>query len=301
MYDDELKTEEMELDTELSPEEEAALDRFMRETAEKDSADIDFDGLHTRILEAAKKEGIVVFPKRAKSSRDSFIRRMLPGAAAAAAVFVVGLAVLAILNRLPKSGTPNGQTAYADTPTGGDKVVFTDAPRMTESMLLPTNIAEPTALVIPTESFDIDNSTKAPEITALPTEYPVKGGTAGYTVLASFTQDPVSSLELLPDGYSDRFKKVVAEEDALSASATGEDEDGLVFYSCRVTDVDDSIAVGVARYTLNEAGLLRFVWRVTEDCCLDIIVEGFDRPAAEELLLTLALCDESFSTLLDAA
>ena len=82
--DDKLRT--IEFDTELSPEEEAAIDRLLTEAAEADDSEVDYPAMLARIKAAAKEEGIVIFPSR-KEKRARIVKRVFTGFAAVAAVF----------------------------------------------------------------------------------------------------------------------------------------------------------------------------------------------------------------------
>ena len=291
----------MKNEYELSAAEEAELDRILRETAEADNREVDFDAIHDAILKNARRKGIYVFPanksakRPAAGKKNGLARSLWTGAATAAAVFVIGFTVFAVLNGI-NGNRSNNKTAYGDTNDSAVKqTLVTKAPEASapEETIEPTVAPDVVMTLAPiTPTADAARITLE---TPLPTEYPMRGGIAGYTLLAPFTVNAEVPSELLP-ALLPEIREVTSSEDEFSVTAAGEDEGRDWCYKCRVIspdsdEADTTLGVSVARYTTDFAGIIRYVWRVSEDSWLEITLIGFEREAADELLMSIPLCD----------
>ena len=297
-----MNEETMKNEYELSPAEEAELDRLLRETAEADNKEVDFDAIHDAVLKKAREKGIYVFPakkaaKRPAAKKSGLARSIWTGAAAAAAVFVIGFTLFAVLNGI-NGNSSNNKTAYGESNDSavkhGDAVV-TKAPETSvpEESFEPAFTPDTVMTLAPvTPTADAARITLE---TPLPTEYPMRGGVAGYTLLAPFTVNAEEPAELLPELLPE-IRELTSSDEELTITAAGENEGRDWCYKCRVLssdseEADTSLGVSVARYTTDFAGIIRYVWRVSEDSWLEITLIGFEREAIDEMLLSIPLCD----------
>lgn len=294
--------------SELTPEEEAAIDRILREHANAENDGIDYAAIHDAILRKAREEGISVFAKPAKPAekggkagnnekperKAAWVRYALTGLAAAAAVFVIGFAMFTILRDAFGTEKRSGQTAY--TPDDGrpaDGVVSSAEPAVRTEGIKGTSTPGIATFDPAVETHSTDT---IPEPTPIPTEYPVRGGVGGYVELASFTAEPADSTWLIPAELPE-YMPYVCSETELFVTAAGKSEEGVSRYECRILRADDSLAnaslgIGCASYQTNEfSGTVKYLWRVTEESWLSVEFAGFDREQAEEILLSLPLCD----------
>lgn len=300
MSDEKLKIEdEMMTDEPLSEEEEAEIDRLLNMTAEADDAKVDYAGIHDAVLEKARAEGIAVFPANRAESRKKTVRRVLAGVGTAAAVFAIGFfAVSVIRNSFPFLGSSSPRDLYDAESQPGRKEAYVTAPA---ANLLPAE----TTFAIRTEQAPEAVETGVPFTpaptsatknraleTPLPTEYAARGTRIGYLLVCPFTVDPVDSPELLPE-LPDFMETEVHDTD-LYAAAYGVKDGREYVYKCFESQYaypDSSLGVGVARMTAEDTGLIRFTWRVTDDCWIEVFFEGFTEEEAVSLLKTLPLCD----------
>lgn len=285
---------ELNLENELPLEESAAIDRLLSDFAEAENSEVDYASMLASIKAKARKENISVFPAAGKKRGTA--RRVLTGVGAAAAVFVVGLAAFAVIRALPFPGT-NGKTAAGDIISQSDKVIETEQPSGNNVLPDPgkTNPGEKTGKndssspAEPANTAEPVNSEDVSEI--LPTMFPVKGGLAGFVKLTRFIAAPSCSAQLVPDLLPE-FMEFKLSEAEIFASAYGADENVEYSYSCRVIDeADTELDVGVARFIETDGNCLNYLWRVNEELYLEVNFQGFSREAAEELLLSIALCD----------
>ena len=283
----------MKFEYELSPEEEAELDSLLKETAELEDEIVDYDAIHDNILKKAREEGIAVF---AKPRKKPAWKRALIYVSSAAAVIAVGLAALAVLKNgfgfLKNSGNQvafNGETA-----PHSDVAVSTKAPDSGKDNTGSKQGSDP--IVIDTNSPVLETESAAALTTPLPTVYPMRDGSVvGFVLLKPFTVAPVDSSELVPAALPSYMETSVADTELLAASL-GKNEDGLLCYKCRVLEDDAvendyGIATGVARYVAAPEGDITFLWHAAENCWLEIHLTGFGLEEAEQLLLSLPLCD----------
>ncbi len=286
-----------EIEYELSPEEEAFIDRALRETADAANRDVDFGAIHDSILKKARGEGISVFAKPA--GKKSSARRVWTGVAAAAAVFVVGLAVIAVLkNGFGFVFDKQSPSVSGDEPNEHTVAVSTDKPGRKGGVNTDLATALPTqsAAVItpkPTENVDV-----LPTSSPVPDEYPTRdGGWIGYTILNTFTTAPAGAEDLIPEALPD-FMLTKASPTELSVKSYYMSEYGEEWiYTCTASELGDTrLGVGAARFTVDPDGSVRFVWRVTETCWLDASFKGFEFDEAWDILLTLPLCAESVNS-----
>ena len=290
MMNDKMK----ETEYELSPEEEAFIDRALRETADADTAEVDSEAIYDAIMKRARGEGISVFAKPAK--KKSSYKRVWTGFAAAAAVFVVGLAVIAVLKNgfgfvFDKSAEPNSET----DPREHTVAVNTDKPKTDVMSTAPVMTLKPSQDVSLFTPGPTENIAVIPSNSPIPTEYPTKGGGwVGYTILNAFSEDPANAEDLIPASLPD-FMLTKPSQTELSVMSYYKNEYGEEWsYTCAASEVSDvQLGVGAARFTVNSDGSLRFVWRVTETCWLDAGFTGFEFDEAWDILLTLPLCAES--------
>lgn len=281
----------------LSPEEEAAVDRLLRRAAEQDNARVDYAGMLKRVKARARKEGIVVFPA-AKKRRVS-LKAILAGVGTAAAVFAVGLGVLAALKALPfaEQNAPEGITAdVSDSKnhSAGDPVKATDA---FSTQTAESGETEP-AYVIASEypSFASEEPTPSEAVVTLfPTEIAMRGGIMGYVELGSFETAPDDIDSLLPE-LLPSFMELTDDaappddEETLAVRAMGTSDMGEdYYYTCRLSDEpEDDLEVGVAKYKLMNTGELSYVWRISEDKWLTVELVAFDKTMADVMLQGLA-------------
>lgn len=296
-----MSEEKMEIEYELTPEEEALIDRALRDAANAENDKVDFDAIHDAILKKARDEGIVVFskPRAQKADRKkSSAWRLWTGFAAAAAVFVVGLAVIAVLkNGFGFLFENESGSVSEDQPREHTAVVNTKAPHKGNDGPSAITTAKPTESIAVFTPRPTENAQAQPTNSPIPTEYPMKGGWVGYTILNTFTEDPVSAEDLVPEALPE-FMLTKCSGTELYATSYYKSDDGEVWsYSCRASELGDTrLGVGAARFTVNSDGSLHFVWRVTETCWLDAEFSGFEFDDAWDILLTLPLCTESVNS-----
>lgn len=286
-----------ELFESLSPAEEAAVDRLLKGAAEADNAGVDYAGMLKGIKATARQEGIVVFP--AAKKRRPTIKAILAGVGTAAAVFAVGLGVLAALKALPfaEQNAPEGITAdVSDSKnhSAGDPVKATDA---FSTQTAESGETEP-AYVIASEYPPFTTDEPAPTeaaATLFPTETAMRGGITGYVELGSFETPPDDIDSLLPE-LLPSFMELADdaappdESQSLAVRAMGTSERGEdYYYTCRLSDEpEDDLDVGVAKYRLMNTGELSYVWRISENTWLTVELVAFDKTTADVMLQSLA-------------
>jgi hypothetical protein len=299
---------------ELSPGESEAIDRIMMSAACEEDAEVDYEGMLRRIKKAAAEEGIAVFPgakargrKSGRKGMSDLVRTLLIGAGTAAAVFVMGIAALSVLGRFGvKSEAPSAnvdelrseKAFMTEEGSSGKNAHSQDdrsKPEPTFALVTmnPTSLPEYTAE--PTQEFTI---TAMPEITAdpgfddiIPTSFPTKGGTAGVADLDHFVTDPAILEQLIPQLPYYMSAKTAPEENAVYAKGVDPATQNDRSYTCRMIESeDDELPIGYARFADDEHGLVRYIWRVTEQTYLDVEFSGFTREEAESLLVTMPLC-----------
>ncbi|MCR5808884.1 MAG: hypothetical protein K6G56_04920 [Clostridiales bacterium] len=295
----------IEFENELSPEENARIDRLLSEVAEEDDAKVDYSAMLKAIKAKAAEEGILVFPKAAaKKKKRGALKRVFMGVSAAAAVFVLGFTALTAMNVIaPKAGFRN-QDAYAPednkTVTESDHIQanrtacadFTIDPNLVKETSAATEAPAETAYVreatpvpaVPTDEPIIETA----EPTVIPTEFATKGGMSGYVAIPGFGEEPETADKLMPDEIPE-FMEQKLDDIERKASAFGSDVEGEHIFECRVEEnPDPGIPVGVAVYTDGYDGKLSYLWRITDELCLRVEFVGFDRKEAEDLLAGLA-------------
>lgn len=284
---------ELDIENELSPEGSEAIDRLLSDFARSENSEVDYGSMLASIKSKARSEGISVFAPVKK--RRNTVKRVLTGVGAAAAVFVIGLAAFAVIRTLPFPGM-NSHSAALEPGGAGDKVVEsgdsshgnvlpdpgkTGVDTKTETKD-PSGVAEPVSTAMPDFIDD-----EAP----LPTIVPIRGGIMGYVRLTDFLADPVYSAQLVPD-FLPEFMELKLGEAELYASAYGVEDKTEYLYTCRVVEApEEGFDIGVARFTEKETGELTYLWHVSEDVYIEVEFTGFDREAAEELLLSIVLCN----------
>lgn len=284
----------IEYDGELPPRESEAIDRLLSETAAFDDSEVDYSAMLGRIKQKAAEEGILIMPKaKVKKKRPDLVKRIFAGFSAAAAIFVLGFAVLTATNVIsPFAKTAPQQNAYApDKHTGNEAALFTQTVLRTD--FLP-DTEKPTGG--PSSSNDASKNTPIPvtedpavtEHSPAPTEFATKGGTSGYVSLPSMEAAPAKAEELVPDELPSCMQSR-SDSKSLSAEAYGRDGARQYSYKCTVVEnKDPGIPVGVAIYTNCEDGRLTYMWRITEGSCLEVVFEGFTMAEAKDLLYSLA-------------
>ena len=292
-----------DFDSELSPAEAASIDRILRETAEFDDSSVDYDAMLNGLKARAKAEGIVVFPAARTKKKNGLAKRLALGAATAAAVFVVGLSAMFVLNRIG-SGASNSSPIEAlvpdDAKQDGDKTVSNivtakatlgpkeDQPAATEAVR--SGSESPISVV----DTDAPEETLEPDYSPFPTEFPTKGGSAGYVDLSSFDEEPAEPEDLVPvDLPTCMNLRQPSEHEfgdpTLSAEAFGEADGQEYSYTCTVVyGLDVELEVGVAMYKYDEeSGHITYIWRISEDAYLMVDFDGFTLEDAELLLSSL--------------
>ena len=303
--DDKLRT--IEFDTELSPEEEAAIDRLLTEAAEADDSEVDYPAMLARIKAAAKEEGIVIFPSR-KEKRARIVKRVFTGFAAVAAVFILGFTVLTATKVITPFDGFSSKTAFDDAhqSPSGDVIVpgehhggkndvgQNDHPSSTAyvpSSTVDPVIVTPDPIIDPEVTPSPDQSGMVVEPTPVPTEIAERGSLTGYVWLGTFLGDPADPMYLVPGELPD-FMEAEQSDVELFVRAEGKSEEGYKFYSCRVlAEYEVELMIGAARYRANDTGSVHYLWRVTDYTFLEVELIGFDRAEAESLLISLPLID----------
>lgn len=298
MSDEKLKIEEETLtDEPLSSEEEAEIDRILKMASAEDDAKVDYKAIHDAVIEKARGEGIALFPTQRTGKRKKTLWRVLTGVGAAAAVFVVGFFAISLIDR---SFTSLGRSNSFDAPHEVDNLgskdayVPTSAPSSEPASEtgMPSS-ADPTVIIDIPATADPTFPAKGEVLTTpLPTDCLNNSAKVGYVLVCPFTTDPVDPSELLPELPGSYEAEFIGTE--LYASAEGVYNGSEYYYKCFVSRFyfsDASLGVGVARMTVEETGLIHFIWRVTEDCRLEVYFEGFTETEAIALLKTLPLCD----------
>ena len=292
-----------DIDYELSPEEASAIDRILYETAKYEDGKVDYSAMLRDIKARAKKEGIVIFPSQRTKKRAALARRIAAGVATAAAVFVLGFAVMSVVNNAKAGGKVSiSDQIAANEPAvtqTGDKIVntakaptkTTEVPVQSNSDVAETFTSAPVMTKEPvSEHSDMPVFTPEPEISPFPSEFPMRGGTIGYIELDAMdgvlTSDNAPVPEGLPECMS--IKRINGVE--LGAYAAGEQDGKAYSYTCIVLhDVESDLSIGVARYKLTEdSDKVSYLWRISEDTYLDIEFTGFDKAEADEFLISLA-------------
>ena len=293
----------IDFEAELSPEESAAMDRLLASVSADDNSRVDYDGMLARIKAAASKEGIVIFPSAAGKKRRGLIKRIALGAATAAAVFVVGLAAMLVLKTVLDDDASGGTAADIDA-------YATKVPAADHSS---AEAAEPVKLTKqPSDSVKITSapaeepdpvknpaddpvSPDQPELSPFPTEFPMRGGSAGYVELDPFADEPEAPSDLVPLDLPSCMNvapsyALSTDEPNLFAEAFGEDDGKEYSYNCTVVyDLDVDLEVGVAMYKYDEeSGHITYIWRITEEAFLIVDFDGFTVEEAQELLASLA-------------
>ena len=294
---------------ELTPEEEAAVDRIITDAANEADFDVDYASIYRAVKARAAEEGLVVFPRaerraekaaRKARKKNKTLRRVLTGLTAAAAALVIGFGVYGILNgnilpgALDAKDAPGEQTAIVETTEkmrGGSssaptQETFTEEPAVTQEPVKATQMN-----VIPVTQTPVQPTEEV--ITPEPTEYLADDFEMGFVDLGAFDTTPEDMLELVPG--------LLPDQEQMSGTAGSIDEplqvnivgtvDGEGYdYTCEVLpEVDEELEVGVARWEQTAEGALTYIWRVTEDTCLKINLTAFDREGAEMLLSRFAL------------
>lgn len=282
---------ELNFESELSPEESAAIDRILSDCAEAENSEVDYASMLASIKARARKERISVF---APAKKKNTAKRVFTGIGAAAAVFVVGLAAFAVIRALPFPGA-SGKYASADHAPQGDKVVETaeignvlpDPGKTVPGVT--AEAKDPGAAVIATPDPEPVNTEDAAD--ALPTLCPIKGGIVGYVRLTDFLSEPTCSAQLVPDMLPE-FMEFKLGEAELFAAAYGMEDEVKYSYSCRVAEApEEEFDIGIARFIELESGSLTYLWHVCEGVYLEVEFAGFDRAAAEEMLYSIVLCN----------
>lgn len=295
-----------EFDIELSPEEEASIDRIMAEAAALDNAEVDFDAIYMGVKRRAAEEGIVIFPSkrdRRANTRRGILRAALAGAAVAAAVLAVGFGALTLVKQVfPES---KGNNVIADATVSEDasaSLKTAKAPSPTSAVVDTEPGEEGTHMFSAVPATQEPDLTEDPFLTPLPTETAMKGGVMGYVLLDSFDFVPDEIREIVPDDLPAFMVTKGIEDPVLEAKSYGVVEDTEYYYECRKLSVFDieqgetdiELGVGVARYSYDETALtLHYLWRISEDSFLRIDFLGFDRYSAEDLLLGMANAGEA--------
>ena len=278
------------------------MDRLLASVSAEDNSRVDYDGMLKRIKAEAREEGIVVFPSAAARKRKGLVKRLALGAATAAAVFVVGLAVMLVLRTVLGDDASGGISADVDafasnapaenhdsavaetakaTRRPADSVKITGAPAET-----PDTVKKPDEDPV---------SADTPELSPFPTEFPMRGGSAGYVELDPFADEPEAPSDLVPLDLPSCMNvapsyALSTDEPNLFAEAFGEDDGKAYSYNCTVVyDLDVDLEVGVAMYKYDEeSGHITYIWRITEEAYLVVDFDGFTVEEAQELLASLA-------------
>ncbi|MBO4848580.1 MAG: hypothetical protein J5586_05460 [Clostridia bacterium] len=301
------KIKNLKPDIELSLEEDAYIDRLLSEAAEADDSEVDYAAMLGRIKAAAKEEGIVIFPSR-KAKRARVMKRVFTGIAAVAAVFILGFTVLTATKILdPFAGLSLDKTANhkpnADEISGtitpgdyhGSQTAFvSDHPKNTGSA--PDFTYDP-VIVTPDPANTADSTfepVETPEVvpTPVPDMFASRGGLTGYVWLGTFLGDPADSMLLVPKDLPE-YMEVDISDVELCAKAEGISEEGVFrSFNCRVLpELDDEMMIGAALFRMNDMGLLRYLWRVTDYSFLEVVFIGYTPEDAVSLLQSSPLID----------
>lgn len=297
-----------ELDIELSPEETAAIDRLMKSVADADDREVDYDAMLDSIKRRAAGEGIFVFPAKKKTKKEGLLKRFAMGAATAAAVFAVGLFAMTMINKLSadkdQSESPAVDAYVSESASGvkrtsrptNNTAADTKAPsaitdtKHTEPVLEPVSTQSPEALPATQEPAPVE----LPDVSVLPTSFPMRGGSAGYLDLDPFEEEPLTASDLVPVSLPDCMNLrtdtgTPGDTSNLSAIAEGESDGQEYSYTCTVVhDLDVDLNVGMAMYKYDEtSGHITCIWRISEDSFLVVEFDGFDLESAEEMLFSL--------------
>lgn len=278
---------------ELSPEEEANIDRLLRDTAAFDDSKVDYDRILSGIRRKAKAEGIAIFPAAKKSDKKKngrIVRGILSGFGAAAAVFVVGIATFTLLTGLGKQSlapsaydnqksTREEQTESAATfaPITPDHHSASDVEIVTQAPVEPasrTEVPEPTLL----QTFaPIDPVI----ISQRPTESPAACDDVTYIEIAVPDGSPASAGDLIPAALPEGM---TVEESETELEVAARSEDGL-YYSCRaLLETPADLDTGELRCSESDGAKLEYLWRIGESSCLEFEFIGFTREEAETLI-----------------
>lgn len=292
-----------DFDTELSPEESAAIDRILAGISAEDDRRVDYDGMLRRIKAAAGSEGIVVFPSDRAKKRKGLVKRLALGAATAAAVFVVGLAAMLVLRTVLDDD--------AEAPVVGTEAYFSEKPvkdahdstpvkhtaKATSAPKDNTKVTNAPAAPVtePTSAPEEPSLSVLPDLSPFPTEFPMRGGSAGYVELESFETAPEDAADLVPADLPPCMNVMPVDDPLLpvpnlSAEAAGADGGNEYTYTCTVvSDLDVELEVGVAMYKYDEeSGHITYIWRITDEAYLVADFDGFSLEQAQELLTSLA-------------
>ena len=323
-----MNNDEYELDMmkSLSPEEEAAIDRILAETAAADDAEVDYAAILDGVRAKARAEGIAIFSPAAKKpvrKKLAVWAKVLSGIAAAAAVFVVSFfAVNSLLGtqKAPSSADQQAHNIFDSDKKGGPSYSAEDsqtlsphavaddtintfspaargssAPAETQNGVIPSPTEDIAAVVTeapdPTPSFEpIDPVIRT--ATEIPTELPVKGGVEGYFLIEAPDGELSRSDELIPAGLPAFMERVIY--DGMPRVYARGVEDGKVYaYSCMaVSDIESDLGVGAARYRASLSGEISYLWRIGESSYLLIDTEGFTREEGDELLRSISFGNE---------
>ena len=306
-------------ETELSPEEFEAIDRILAGVAAEDDSRVDYSGMLRRVKEKAREQGIVVFPAARAKKRGGLVKRIALGAATAAAVFVVGLAALLVLKTVlgDDAESPAADVdAYVSDKADSENAVKEPVKNTAVVTSRPLDGTKnpgtynPPAAESTSEPAD-PAFTLLPDISPLPTEFPTKGGSAGYVELESFESDPSDSSDLVPADLPTCMnvmppREALPTDSAISAEAYGEDAGKEYSYTCTVVyDLDVELGIGVAMYKYDEqTGHITYIWRISEEAFLVADFDGFTPEEAQELLASLTELSgrvDGFAELLPAA
>ena len=300
---------------ELTPEEEAAVDRVLNEAANAADFDVDYASIYRRVKARAANEGLVVFPGARKADsrkaaarkaarKRNALRRVLTGVAAAAAVFVMGFGVYGAVRHgiLPglsskEAQAPQEQLAAADSTEkrGGSSSAPTENARAEETaapVYSPAPVQTESGPMVIVWTDEPVPATDEP-ITPEPTEYAAEDMTFGFVELGAFDTAPDELQELVPEmlpDMEDMRGSTGGGEDPLQVFVTGAIDGEGYDYTCEVLpEVDEELAVGFARFEQTAEGELIYIWRVTDTTCLKVSLTSFDREGAEMLLSRFAL------------
>lgn len=279
----------------LTPEEDAYIDRMLRETADFDDSRVDYDAILEGVRRKAAAEGIAIFPakkKPAERKRSRVIRGILSGFGAAAAVFLVGIATFALLDGTRmKANAPSAN--HDGEPHEHTASICTKEPEISDAPVL-----QPTFDAVTEAPSETDGITSEPDptllptfapadpvvITELPTREPTKGDTVTVIAIAAPDGKPETASDLIPQELPDAM---TVEESGSRLEVTAEGEDGA-FYRCRaVEEAPADIKIGELRCSENYKGVLNYVWRIDEDTCLEFEFRSFTRETAEELIRSI--------------
>ncbi len=292
------------IDTELSPRESAAIDSIMKHAADRENGEVDYNAMLASIKRRAADEGIVVFPAGRKAKKESIWKRIALGAATAAAVFVVGLSVLFVLDSLSSGGQSSNHSSaeafVSGEPSGskqGSSPSITALSTKAPSPGIKKETSSPNEVESAHSAAPVSRETdsaESPELSPFPTEFTMRGGSAGYLDLSSFENEPDNADDLVPADLPSCMVVMPQVDDLpespnLSVQAAGESDGKTYSYTCMsVSDLVVDLDVGVAMYKYDEeSGHITYIWRISEDTFLVVDFDGFDLESAEELLSSL--------------